>query len=72
MTVEIIKLNKYLCNIIDQYNDHSIDSLSKLYDLNYHLETDIKKYNINIFKDYPLIDLIIICLKLGSSAQGKS
>lgn len=62
---QTIKLNKYLCNIIFQYIDQSISSLSKILISNKDKGEKIFHNECKIMTSLPLIDIISVCVKLG-------
>ena len=62
---ETIPLNKHLCNIIFQYNDHNLESLIKTFKLNKYKDDDILNYEQNLCKNISLVDLMMTCLKMG-------
>lgn len=64
---ETIPLNKHLCNIIDQYNDHKLESLVKIFKINKYKykDDDIYNYEKNLGRNISLVDLMTTCLKMG-------
>jgi hypothetical protein len=56
----VINLNKNICNIIFKYIDYSKPNLLSLLKIN-----DIKKIEMQLKNNMILIDLIVLCIKVG-------